>query len=96
MHYLNALCRTSNMHTATVTKILLALKELFDSASRKEDATSLEKVSLMNEFDLYTKEKGGSGGGRGGPKRVAFVIDYSGTYRADRALLRVSIIVFVT
>ena len=95
MHYLNALCRTSNMHTATVTKILLALKELFDSASRKEDAMLLQKVSLMNEFDLHAG-RGGNGGSRGGPKRVAFVIDYSGTYRADRALLRVSIIVFVT
>ena len=83
------------MHTATVTKILLALKELFDSASRKEDATSLEKVSLMNEFDLHAGH-GRNGGSRGGPKRVAFVIDYSGIYRADGALLRVSIIVFVT
>ena len=83
------------MHTATVTKILLALKELFDSASRKEDAMLLEKVSLMNEFDLHAG-RGRNGGSRGGPKRVAFVIDYSGTYRADRALLRVSIIVFVT
>ena len=95
MHYLNALCRTSNMHTATVTKILLALKELFDSASRKEDAMLLQKVSLMNEFDLYAG-RGRNGGSRGGPKRVAFVIDYSGTYRGDGALLRVSIIVFVT
>jgi len=86
MHFLNALCRTSNMHTATVTKILLGLKELFDSASRKEDAVLLEKVSVMHEFDLYTKEKGG-GRGRGGPKRVAFVIDYSGMYRLGTAHL---------
>ena len=83
------------MHTATVTKILLALKELFDSASRKEDAMLLQKVSLMNEFDLHAGRRR-NGGSRGGPKRVAFVIDYSGTYRADGALLRVSIIVFVT
>ena len=72
---MNALCRTSNMHTATATKTLLALKELFDSANRRQDAALLDKVAVMNEFELYAKEKGG---GAGGPKRVAFVIDYSG------------------
>lgn len=67
------------MHTATVTKTLLALKELLDSANRRQDAALLDKVAVMNEFDLYAKENGAAGSGAGGPKRVAFVIDYSGT-----------------
>ena len=74
------------MHTATVSKILLALKELFDSANRKEDAKLLERLSVMNEFDLYAKEKGSSSC-RGGSKRVAFVIDYSGRYGHESCTL---------
>lgn len=73
------------MHTATATKILFALKELFATANRKEDVKLLEWIANYCEFDLTLKEAGrGGGGGRagaGGPKRVAFVIDYSGSFR---------------
>ena len=86
VYYLNALCRTANMHEATAKNTLLALKELFDGTNRREDAKLLGKIATLNDFDWYTnvtvpggpRFHGGSGSGSGGPKRVAFVIDYSG------------------
>ena len=75
--YLNALCRTRTMHTATTTKILHALKDFFVTANRKDDAKMLQLIAAQCEFDLSLRD-GAINGGRVGTKRVAFVLDYSG------------------
>jgi hypothetical protein len=67
------------MHTATVTKILLSLKNILQSSNRTEElAMLLDKASKMN-FNIES-----FGSRRTGPaKQVSFVIDYSGTLRQN-------------
>ena len=72
-HYLRALCSTTTMHTATVTMIFTALKEQLVSENRKEDAAVLDSIATQHNFTLDTLRAR-----KAGPKRVAFVIDYSG------------------
>lgn len=69
-HYLRALCSTTTMHTATVTMIFASLKELLFSENRREDAAVLDSIAAQHNFTLDNL--------RARPKRVAFVIDYSG------------------
>lgn len=77
-HYLNALCRPRAMHTATVTKILIALKELFHRERRRDDMRMLERIAKLHNFELNNNSSPRRPA-VDGPKRVAFVIDYSGT-----------------
>ena len=72
-HYLRALCSTTTMHTATVTMIFTALKELLISENRRDDATVLDSIAAQHNFTLDNQRAR-----KAGPKRVAFVIDYSG------------------
>jgi len=72
-HYLRALCSTTTMHTATVTMIFASLKELLFSENRREDAAVLDSIAAQHNFTLDNLRAR-----KAGPKRVAFVIDYSG------------------
>ena len=73
-HYMRALCSTKTMHTATVTLIFLALRDHFTKENRRDDAAALDNFAAQYNFTLDTNPR--SRGIR--PKRVAFVIDYSG------------------
>ncbi len=76
-HYLEALCQPKAMHTATVTKILVALGN-FLLEKRPADAPMLESIAMHHGFNLSEMY----GGGASKPKKVAFAIDYSGRFRA--------------
>ena len=76
-HYLEALCQPKAMHTATVTKILVALGN-FLQEKRPADAPMLESIAMHHGFNLSEMY----GGGASKPKKVAFAIDYSGRFRA--------------
>jgi len=76
--YLNALCRSRNMHTATTTKILHALNDFFITSNRKEEAKLLQLIAAQCKFDLNLSN-GTIDGNRTAAKRVAFVLDYSGS-----------------
>ena len=69
------------MHTATVTKILMALNNFFKGTSRVNDTATLRRIADLHGFNLSEKYRKGGGGI---PKRVAFAIDYSGRYE-DRS-----------
>ena len=65
------------MHTATTTKILHALKDLFVTANRRDDAMMLQLIAAECEFDLSLRDEAAKSR-HAGVKRVAFVLDYSG------------------
>jgi len=70
-YFLAALCKTTTMHMATTSKILLTLMRLLNS---KEDVDKLKQIAAAHRFDLNTAtgKKAVTAS-----KRVAFVIDYS-------------------
>ena len=77
-HYLNALCRPRAMHTATATKIMMAMKEHFHSERRQADIETLDGIAKLHNFELNVSSSARRRAAVDGPKRVAFVIDYSG------------------
>ena len=77
--YIAALAKSTAMHTATALKILLWLqKSMTNDSDRKDDLRSLERIAEYCDFDLNVGKQSGNAASAGGPKRVAFVIDYSG------------------
>mmetsp|Transcript_20198 Transcript_20198/g.28960 ORF Transcript_20198/g.28960 Transcript_20198/m.28960 type:complete len:1519 (+) Transcript_20198:482-5038(+) len=80
--YIEALSKSTTMHTATVLKILLLLQKVMkNDPQRKDDLRSLERIAEYCDFDLSgtVGKQSGNSTSVGGPKRVAFVIDYSGS-----------------
>jgi len=77
-YFLAALCKTTTMHMATTSKILLTLMRLLNS---KEDVDKLKQIAAAHSFDLdnATGMKAVTAS-----KRVAFVIDYSGSMSGSK------------
>jgi len=78
--YIAALAKPTAMHTATALKILLWLQKAMNDSDRMDDLRSLERIAEYCDFDLNVGKQSGNAASAGGPKRVAFVIDYSGIF----------------
>lgn len=76
--FIRSLSKSRNMHVATVTKLLASLRSLYASQGLDGRVQILNSLAEKHDFNIDAAAAGGRGGA-GGPKRVAFLVDYSGS-----------------
>lgn len=81
--FLEALGLPKTMHSATVTKVLRSLRDMFTAQQRLLDADQVLNLAKANGFNILGGA-GGSGSMASGPKRVAFCVDYSGSMSGSK------------
>ncbi len=81
--YLESLSRGAHMHSATVNKILNALVRLYTSLSQHQIAMSVTSLADTLDFQLHSEVHGKSTVSTG-PKRVSFIVDYSGSMSGSK------------
>lgn len=79
---LESLTRHPDMHTSTTTKTLRAIHRIFVGQQMVAEAQRV--VDLANAHNLEIVSKGGRSHRSAGKKRVAFVLDYSGSMAGSK------------